>query len=163
MSQTPPTASFPGSAADRLFQVRRWAEQVIRSFGLSGWTFRFNRRKRSLGICSYDRKVIELSMHFVDRNDATAIRDTLLHEIAHALVGPGHGHDAVWKRKCVEIGALPQRCCRTALMPAGRWQASCGTCGTVFHRHRKPKRMAGWHCVHCGRDRGKLTWRDVVP
>ncbi len=143
-------------------EVGRWAEQLIRSHGLTDWEFVFNRRKRSLGMCSYDRKTIELSTHFVDRNEMVSIRDTLLHEIAHALVGPGHGHDAVWKRKCVEIGAIPQRCCRTARMPPGRWQANCATCGTVFHRHRKPKRLSGWHCIRCGLERGQLTWRQAA-
>lgn len=30
--------------------------------------------------------------------------DTVAHEVAHALVGPAHGHDAVWRRKAVELG-----------------------------------------------------------
>jgi SWI/SNF-related matrix-associated actin-dependent regulator 1 of chromatin subfamily A len=31
-------------------------------------------------------------------------KDTILHEIAHAIVGPHHGHDEVWRGKAVEIG-----------------------------------------------------------
>jgi hypothetical protein len=46
----------------------------------------------------------------VDRNGAEEIVDTILHEIAHALVGPRHGHDTVWKAKCTDIGARPERC-----------------------------------------------------
>lgn len=29
---------------------------------------------------------------------------TTLHELAHALVGPGHGHDKVWKEACLKLG-----------------------------------------------------------
>ena len=82
--------------------------------GLHEWSFAYNRRKRALGFCFYEPRRIELSIHFVEHNSLEAIRDTLLHEIAHALVGPGHGHDAVWKCQCLRIGAsagnvLPQR------------------------------------------------------
>ena len=38
---------------------------------------------------------VELSVSFVLRATCSDIRDTLPHDIAHAVVGPGHGHDAV--------------------------------------------------------------------
>ena len=38
---------------------------------------------------------VELSVSFVLRATCSDIRDTLPHDIAHAIVGPGHGHDAV--------------------------------------------------------------------
>ena len=138
------------------------AHELMAAHGLRGWTFAFNRSKRDMGLCRYGPKVIELSVHFVARNSAAAIRDTLLHEIAHALVGPGHGHDAVWKQACLRVGAKPQRVSFEVDMPDGRWQARCTSCGVVHHKHRKPKRMFGWFCVHCGTKRGKLTWLAVV-
>jgi predicted SprT family Zn-dependent metalloprotease len=114
-----------------------------------------------MGRCRFDHRRIQLSLHFVLLNDDEAIRDTLLHEIAHALVGPGHGHDTVWKRKCREIGAKPERLGYEAHMPDGRWQARCGGCGMVHHRHRRPKHMVGWWCRYCGPERGRLTWRQA--
>jgi hypothetical protein len=62
-----------------------------------------------MGLCLYGPRRIEISFHFAQRNGDMAIRETLLHEIAHALAGAGHGHDAVWKQKCLEIGATPKR------------------------------------------------------
>lgn len=38
---------------------------------------------------------------------ASVMRQALLHEIAHALVRPGHGHDQVWKDKALQIGCRP--------------------------------------------------------
>jgi predicted SprT family Zn-dependent metalloprotease len=128
--------------------------------GLHGWTFAFNRRKRDMGLCRYAARAIELSVYLVERNGPDEVRDTVLHEIAHALVGPGHGHDAVWQRKCLEVGARPERCGQ-ADMPAGRWHAHCGGCGAAFHRHRRPRRLGGWFCRACGPERGPLTWRVV--
>ena len=142
----------------RTLQVQALAQRLLASFGLHTWSFAFNRRKAAMGMCYYHCRTIELSIHFVERNNHAEILDTLLHEIAHALVGPGHGHDAVWKRKCVEIGARPSRCGHAA-MPEGRWQARCGACGYCFQRHRKPHRLRGWFCRQCGEERGKLTWK----
>ena len=62
-----------------------------------------------------------LGWYRADLSSLDQVRDTILHEIAHALVGPGHGHDAVWKRKCREVGARPERCGQ-ADMPEGRWR-----------------------------------------
>src|SRR4051794_2320393 len=111
-----------------LFQhVRKLALDLLARHGLPKWSFAFNWRKRTLGLCVYHTKTIELSVPFIECNTRAEIIDTILHEIAHALVGPKHGHDEVWKQKCLEIGAQPTRCGQAA-MPEGRWQASCRRC-----------------------------------
>jgi predicted SprT family Zn-dependent metalloprotease len=143
---------------ERFLAARQLALRLLAAHGLQDWSFAFNRRKRSMGMCFYERQAIELSIWFIERNAEEAIRDTLLHEIAHALVGPGHGHDEVWKQKCIAIGAQPVRCGQ-ADMPAGRWQARCTSCDFCYYRHRRPKRLKGWFCRTCGPERGKLVWR----
>jgi predicted SprT family Zn-dependent metalloprotease len=144
--------------SQRTQEVIQLATDLFAAHGLHDWSFGLNRRKRSLGMCFYGRRVIELSIYLVENNDASEVRDTLLHEIAHALVGPEHAHDAVWQQKCCEIGARPERCGQ-AWMPPGRWQAVCSSCGQRFHRHRRPRRLRGWHCRACGLPAGKLVWR----
>lgn len=147
------------AAEDRLARVEALARRLLTAYGLSRWSFAFNRRRRDMGLCLEGPRQIQLSEHFVLLNGDELVRDTLLHEIAHALVGTAHGHDAAWKAKCVEVGARPERVSYEAAMPDGRWQAHCSGCGLVHHRHRKPKHLRGWWCRHCGPDRGRLTWR----
>jgi predicted SprT family Zn-dependent metalloprotease len=149
----------PGQPAlDRLEGVRKLAGKLLRAHALHDWSFVYNRRKRAMGFCCFSHRTIELSIHFVANNDPEAIVDTLLHEIAHALVGPKHGHDAVWKAKCREIGATPLRL-GEANMPDGKWQADCRCCGRNYQRYRRPKRMRGWYCPHCGIELGRLVWK----
>src|ERR1700686_5283507 len=97
----------PQAFTERIRQVRQLAHDLLARHGLADWTFAYNRRKRAMGLCLYHLRTIELSVYLILRNPEEEILDTILHEIAHALVGPGHGHDKVWKKKCIEIGARP--------------------------------------------------------
>jgi len=139
------------------------AERLLDFNGLTarGWSFRFNRNKRRLGVCKQDDRRIELSEHYVLRNTREHVLDTILHELAHALVGTQHGHDDVWKDMCARLGASPSSCSSTAVMPEGYWQARCPGCATVFTRHRRPRRLRGRYCVACGPDQGQLVFADI--
>jgi predicted SprT family Zn-dependent metalloprotease len=152
--------SLPPLPASNAFDVvTLYATGLIHRHGLAGWRFAWNRRKTCMGLCRYERQTIELSAYFVARNPVEEIRDTLLHEIAHALVGPGHGHDAVWEAKCREVGAVPRRC-GEASMPAGAWQATCPGCAKRFNRHRRPRR-GKYYCQPCGPTRGTLMFKPA--
>lgn len=142
-------------------EAKEVASRLIELHGLEGWSFRFNRNKRRLGVCKQDSKKIELSEYYVIRNSSEHVIDTILHEIAHALVGTAHGHDDVWKAMCLRVGCTPTSCSSTAIMPEGDWQAKCHGCHTVFSRHRRPRRLRGRYCVACGPDRGQLVFRDA--
>lgn len=80
-------------------------------FGLteSGWTIVTNDRiHRILGQCNYDDKVLVFSEKHIEQSFKSQVLDTLLHECGHALVAPHHGHDEVWQRKAIELGASPK-------------------------------------------------------
>jgi hypothetical protein len=74
-----------------------------------GWSFKWNNRKRCWGLCSYAKKEIQLSqVMFVETVKYEDVKNTILHEIAHALT-PGHKHGPVWRMKCREIGCSDDR------------------------------------------------------
>ena len=93
-----------------LYAARDLAHQLMRQHGLieAGWKFQFDHARRRFGSCHPGAKRITLSRPLALLNDQDQVRDTILHEIAHALT-PGDGHGAKWKAKCVEIGANPKR------------------------------------------------------
>ena len=88
---------------------------------------------------------ISLSRHYVRHAEEAHIRDTILHEIAHALVGPRHGHDAVWRRKAREIGCTANRC-HTLNFASEPWIMRCPNGCFETGRHR---RKAGLVCATC--------------
>lgn len=150
--------------ADDVPQV---AHRLMERHGLiqRGWTFQWDNAKRRAGRCRYGRKEITLSRHYVALNVADRpddVIDTILHEIAHALVPPKHGHDDVWKAKCVEIGARPVRCLDSAYaeMPKGKLVATCAGCGRVYRRHKQLKAGTWSYCRKCGPKLGRLAFID---
>jgi len=98
----------------RLLRVRRMAIKMMKKHGLmkgkDPWMFDWSYAKTQLGHCDYNDKVIRLSKWWMMSVSWEQCLDTILHEIAHALIDRKHGHDKVWKQKCREIGAIPKRC-----------------------------------------------------
>jgi predicted metal-dependent hydrolase len=69
-----------------------------------------NRMKRTFGYCSWGKvKMIKLSMPLIKIANERAVKNVILHEIAHALT-PGHRHNFVWREKLIEIGGDGKRC-----------------------------------------------------
>ncbi len=153
----------PFRLTERAARVREQARALLDSHGLSAWEFGFNGNVRRAGVCFYPHRGepgrIELSVHFAACNSDAEVLDTLLHELSHAMVGPRHGHDAVWQAKCRELGARPEACYgEETEMPRGRWRAVCPGCAAEYDRHRRPQRAEGWYCRPCGSNRGRLIW-----
>jgi hypothetical protein len=80
-----------------------------------GWNFVwFENDAKTLGVCSWDRtdRQIRLNLDYVDGNSDEHVKDTILHEIAHALTPEELSHHGpVWRKKCKEIGAIPRAFC----------------------------------------------------
>lgn len=144
--------------------AERIAVELLIHHHLQHWNFGWNRRKRSLGLCRYHERRIELSAHFVQSNDETLIRETILHEIAHAIAGQRAGHGPRWKAVCRQIGCKPERCDKgEAAMPAGRWIAHCPCCAKEYSRHRRPHKAARYWCKACGPQKGPVQFYIAMP
>src|SRR5215831_13003761 len=74
---------------------------------LAGWSFQFDHATKRAGCCNYQMRGISLAYAYARVATDEAIDDTLLHEIAHALVGKAHGHDQVWPHSTELCGGAP--------------------------------------------------------
>jgi predicted SprT family Zn-dependent metalloprotease len=122
-----------------LTETRKLAELLMKRHKLPPkWSFRFDRSKVRFGRCSYAKQEISLSSHLVKLNGEAEVRDTLLHEIAHALAPRGAGHGLVWRTVALSIGCNGQRCYgREVARPQPKYTGTCPTCGRVIYRHRR--------------------------
>ncbi len=119
------------------------------------WCFGFDLSTVRGGVCRYADRRIDLSVSYCHRATRAEIVDTLLHEIAHAIVGHEHHHGAVWKAVARALGCTAERCHEVNHTPA-RWLGECG-CGQSWRRHRLSRRLRqGARCVKCG---GEIKWR----
>ncbi len=134
-------------AADqqRLSDCVATAESLVKKHGLDGWGFQFDNAQRRAGSCNYSTRVISLSRLYCLKASADQIRDTILHEIAHALAGPKHNHDAKWKSIARQIGCTAERCHAVDFAPA-KYIATCSRCG--WHQ-KKNRRLRGGVCRTC--------------
>ena len=96
------------NGAERLTGIAAMARGLMDKHGLDTWTFAFLEAERRLGDCNFQDRVIRVGRaHALDASEAE-IRDTILHEIAHALAGPEARHGPKWKAIAKRVGATPR-------------------------------------------------------
>ena len=148
-----------------LDDARRLAIDLIRIHLDDGWTFRWSNAHREFGRCNYTHRRIVLSKPLTLTNDEHQVRDTILHEIAHALTPVTESpHGPAWKANCRKVGAQPvarydaRTVAKSAAPPAGRWYGICTKgCGWgPVTRLRLTDRLRKYGL--CGDCRSPLHW-----
>lgn len=125
-----------------------------------GWRFEFDNAVRRFGVCRYRSKTISLSAKLVAINELDKVKDTILHEIAHAIAGHKAGHGIEWRMVCMRIGAKPERCYSSedTNTPQLKYVATCGACGKTHQKARLKYKEARRSCMcQSGKD-----WNDRV-
>ena len=141
---------FNGSyIMNKLIEIQQWAVEQMNKWDLieEDWAFVWdNKAVRRYGQCRYHKKEIGVTKKMAILNTIEETKDVVLHEIAHAKTGSGHGHDAMWKRWCVRVGARPERCYKpeskggTVKTVEGKYKLINKDTGEVYaNYHRKPK------------------------
>lgn len=135
---------------NKLIEIHQFAIEQMEKWGLieENWTFVWdNRAVRRYGQCRYRKKEIGVTKKLALINTIEESKDVVLHEIAHALAGGGHGHDHVWKRMCRKVGARPERCYKpkerggSVNTIEGKYKLVNKDTGKVYrYYHRKPRR-----------------------
>lgn len=132
-----------------LYDAERLAGKLMHQHGLiPGWRFRWDNAKRQAGITRHQTRIISLSKPIARLNPLEEVRDTILHEIAHALAGPGEGHGREWQRIAREIGGSGERM-SFAKTPPAPYTVWCARCGRQAKRFRKSNKKQA--CPRCCR------------
>lgn len=138
-------------------QVLDLAYELFGKHGIRDtWHFQFDNAKARCGSCNWKKHLITISRHYIAKATDEMIRNTLLHEIAHALT-PYEGHGYNWKRTALIIGCNAQRCNKAiGTITARRYRGICPACEREYPRHR---RAFGARCGFCA---STLQWEEQL-
>ena len=133
------------------------ANELLREHNLSDWRAQLDDADSRAGCCNYSAKVISISRQHLRQAAEAEWNDTILHEIAHALAGARHGHDAVWKKIALSIGCSGKvRADESNHANNAQWLAHCpNDCFTPLPRRRRMRRR----CRTCG---AGIVYRRVM-
>ena len=128
-------------------EVKIEMSQLFDKFNINDWNFTFDNAKRRLGVCRHRSKTIGLSRAYLPITIKKEIKDVLLHEIVHALVGKNNSHNEVWRRKFIDIGGDGERLYKGKARVEPKFAGTCPNCGRVVKKHRRTKIACGKCCT----------------
>lgn len=122
-----------------------------------------SKTKSSVGRCFFwggRATKIELSEPWVEVLDEQEVKDTILHEIAHAVAGLDAGHGLRWKTVAMSLGARPSTCAKIDKEVVDKFNQKnakyhatcpCGKASMYFNRMGKNWQQGKYKCVICGK------------
>lgn len=146
--------------------------------GLTGWHVTTSNKKSVYGITYHDEKKIEISLPLANASDEESLKETILHEIAHALCSSKVNHGKVWRETYQRIGGnldhvdhsldreklnnWSRRCpnhCKKFSGVIKRTRATCPRCGEVLEYQSKKNPDKGWG-AYTNFTRGTRGWLE---
>lgn len=89
-----------------LRELQTIAAREFERYGLTGWSFSYDRSTWRFGACYLNNR-ITMNPIMVAKSSTEACVQTLLHEIAHAIVGVKNKHNEIWAAQMVRMGLNP--------------------------------------------------------
>ena len=119
--------------------------QILAQHGLD-WQVKADHARRRAGACHHAKKTITLSRVLLPLYPKEAVRNVILHEIAHALAGARAGHGPKWKKIATQLGASPR-----AKLPASLPTAPAPWIGRCPAGHESPRYRRPTQVLSCGK------------
>ena len=119
--------------------------QILAQHGLD-WQVKADHARRRAGACHHAKKTITLSRVLLPLYPKEAVRNVILHEIAHALAGARAGHGPKWKKIATQLGASPR-----AKLPASLPTAPAPWIGRCPAGHESPRYRRPTPVLRCGK------------
>lgn len=87
---------------NRLLLVEILANDLMKKYKVDYLSFRFSKDKEKLGYCTID--YISIQTNHAVFSEIEDVKNTILHEIAHALAGLENNHNNYWQSIAEDIG-----------------------------------------------------------
>lgn len=132
-------------------EIENLARKTMDGYQLTNWSFKWSNSKTVFGLCDYEKETIFLSKVLNSVRDIEQIKNTILHEVAHALT-PYNGHNDVWKKLFISMGGSGEICSKVddkvydVMEKTSKYVLLCPSCNAKSFLHRKPK-----YSTSCGK------------
>lgn len=126
--------------------------------GLTYWKMKYDNRRSSLAVTIHDKKIISFSKYFIFVANKSQLEGVTLHEITHALLGPGYGHSNKFISLCKRIGATTKYTRCSIDIPIRKYIATCPECG---YRGSYNKNNKVLYCAKCFK-KGKIVKFEFI-
>ena len=102
---------------ERFIYIQDYLNKLARSYEFTYDLVFSDKMTRTLARCHQARGMRFATFTFnytyvtacFEKNRLDLLNNTILHEVAHLLVGAGHHHDKWWRLKFIELGGNPDR------------------------------------------------------
>ena len=122
---------------------------------------------RNVGLTDYSKKLFTFSKPYIEVYDSNEVKDTILHEIAHALTPDAEtSHDDSWKEMFILIGGSGEVdfiSTKEFQDYINKYEMYCSHCGRAGDRSPR-KTNIDYACSYCLARTGKqyiLTCRKI--
>jgi predicted SprT family Zn-dependent metalloprotease len=145
-----PVPGAVNTLPQRWSYFRDLAAREMKWHGLTqqSWKIKYDRSRTCAGECDLRTKTLSFSRYLIARGPLMELRNTLLHEIAHALAGAQYNHDRIWRKIALKIGCDGERCYNFELVPP-KWLFRCSAGCWETRRHRRHSIGTKQTCKKC--------------
>lgn len=118
------------------------ARDLIGFYQLDGWSLKWDKAVTRNGQCRYGRREIGLSRRIFELANEEKALNTIVHELAHAVLGFGYGHGPVWAMTARAMGC-DGHACNTIVDPQmlAKRCYRCTSCGWKYFCNRRLKNV----------------------
>lgn len=127
----------------KFVQAMTRATELMIEHGLGDWRVGLHGKRTALATCYHNQRTIRYSRHFIDVATPEQFDGVTLHEIAHALVGYYHHHDAVFKRKCAEISPNTDYAQSKVNVRMHKYKVECTKCDNMGYGNVRTTKPCG--------------------
>lgn len=129
MIQRKDVKQWKGFPPVELIDAEKLAVSMMHKHGLTarGWGFAFDRATSRLGACHFHKRKITISKHMAGAATSEQVEQTMLHEIAHAMLPPEAAHYKEWKALAKSLGYTGSRTAHNPYVHVPKAKKDSGT------------------------------------
>lgn len=136
---------------DKLTIAMSRIESMLREHKLDDWIAEFNGQRKTIALTYHAEKKIVFSKYFVSMASKEEFEGVALHEIAHALLGPGYGHGPEFFEMCTTISPTDAYAVPQGNFQISRYLFSCPECGYSGTHNSSADKLCGY-CFRQGKE-----------